>query len=423
MTYTPKTWVNGDIIHDYDMNHIEKGISNLKISDPDSYTGSDSEKIQACFDAMASTGGILSINRTYTLTEDIIVKTDSNADKPLYIIGTGENAKINFGTYCIKGDFSVSLPTGNIRFSNLHLIGTGTCFDCNTLIRIAVNNCYFDSFDKVFYNTMTDSARMQTIYVSNSTFRRCDTVFHNYGALYDVRVEHSIFEWCHKAYDTDNSDYIWSLVFRDCMLEGFYDTCFTITKARSVIIEGNYFELNNGYIVITDNDSTGVVISNNYISNDPNATFFVTLNKTATGLNKLNGIIESNYIKYSGFPVVGWAEEPTGTMDWRVAYNTSAAITYADKLNPLFNDLNSNLIYLIGRRNDVSADFNNYTTQGVFLYGGGATIQNAPVNEYGLLEVFKSLYIVQRFTDHNGNIYVRISTNGTTWSAWKTHTA
>lgn len=30
MTYTPKTWVNGDIIHDYDMNHIENGIASLE---------------------------------------------------------------------------------------------------------------------------------------------------------------------------------------------------------------------------------------------------------------------------------------------------------------------------------------------------------------------------------------------------------
>ena len=387
---------------------------------PDNFSGNDSEKLQACLDALVSTGGTIVINREYTLTDDIIHKINSNDDKKITFVGIGKTAKITMGTHSIVGDWTSSKPTGNIGFINIEFNGSNICFDCNTLIRITVTHCYFSGFDKVFYNTAINSARMQTLYISQSTFRRCGTVLYNYGGLYDVKFTQNIIEWCTSLYDTDNTDYIWNLVIRDCLMEGMTGTCIRLVRSRNTIIDGNYFESNVGYIVVGDNNSRGVVISNNFIANDDSTKIFVTLSNLTSGIDQLDGIIENNHIKYASFPVVGFLAQPTGKIGWRVAYNNTAAITYGSYFNILFNDMNDRLLYMVGDKTEVKTDFNNYTTQGVYLFGGAASVANKPSSEYGLLEVFKSLYIIQRFTASNGNTYVRFSSNGTTWGSWIT---
>ena len=112
---------------------------------PDEFEGTDTQKLQACFNALTN-GGHIVINRVLDLDSNIIHYLDSNQDKPIYLHGLGKNAKINMHGYSFTGDWGVGRPTGNIIFENIWFTGTGTAFDGNTLIRLYFNNCYFRSW-------------------------------------------------------------------------------------------------------------------------------------------------------------------------------------------------------------------------------------------------------------------------------------
>lgn len=67
-------------------------------------------------------------------------------------------------------------------------------------------------------------------------------------------------------------------------------------------------------------------------------------------------------------------------------------------------------------------NFNNYTKNGKFIYGGATTVHNNP-GIWGIVEVMVTgTYILQRVTSASTNVEkTRYSTNnGTSWTSWRT---
>ena len=68
-------------------------------------------------------------------------------------------------------------------------------------------------------------------------------------------------------------------------------------------------------------------------------------------------------------------------------------------------------------RGDVTGDFNNYLSPGIYRYTGSSSVENNPGNVAGNLEVIvTSSYVIHRFTAYD-RMYTR-RYNGSSWTDW-----
>lgn len=394
---------------------------------PDNFAGADdSVKIQACLDALVSTGGTILINREYILTADIIHKIDSNKDLPIQFIGVGKNAKINMGAYAFKGDWDASARyQGNLFFSHIWFTGTGTAFDCDTLIRLYFNTCYFTTFDKVFACTTVNSARFQTIYVQNCVFRRCGDCFYKGGDVADVHIINNNFEWCDTLFTSAANDThtINGLFIIGNLVEGMQgEVTIRLRYSRKTVIDSNYFESNHGDSVIDADDinNLSVTISNNSAFGS-STQYFVFLPRYATTktLGATN-VIENNSMIWKVLNLIGFSATPIGRCYWRIGYN------YA-------NELSDVLLFCVTQENSSKtiptlSDFNDAKFDGNYL-ASSLSIPNAPVSGTGMLTVtrFDDTHVVQEFNlfTNATSFYRRtgiLNQSGTTvtvtWQTW-----
>lgn len=252
-------------------------IKTLQILNPDDYTGGDTNRIQQCINKLANagTGGIIIINRKYTINSNVVCNllTDSSTaynDKTfITFLGIGEHAGIEYGasSVSIKGNDNGS-PYGGLRFVNInftqHQTGTGygSAFtQMQGLIRTVFENCRFNGFAKVFDCTYTGEASlkiMQNLTCINCYFSNCsDYVIDAYSLgdvrraayLYAVNLYGCIIEKCKGLVKGSAvSGYsVWTNVnIENCTIENCTGIPIIFgVGARGVSIKNCYFEKND----------------------------------------------------------------------------------------------------------------------------------------------------------------------------------
>ncbi len=249
---------------------------------PDMYSGSDSQKLQSCFDALSGTGGTILINREYTLDSNISISNNSNQDNPIFVIGSGQEASIDMDEYSFVGSVS---DVGGLMFLNLKFTGTETAFETSNLIRLYFTNCYFNNFRYVF--SCPSNKYVQTVYLTACVLRRITTVF-NLGSAYDLKAVNCNFEWCGGLL---NVKVITGSSFNSNLIEGFTGVAFTVSeRAYALNITNNYFEENGATIdlsTLIDTRHQNIVISNNVfverVLDDPKHIITLPLEITEAG--------------------------------------------------------------------------------------------------------------------------------------------
>lgn len=266
-------------------------INNITI--PDNYPGTtDTMKLQNCIDSLESTGGIILINRTYTLNDNIYTSLDTNYDKSIIIMGIGSNARIAMTEYSFMG--TIPGRSGGLWFMNLQFTGTGNAFDVSALIRMRFFNCYFIGFNNIFYggNERNESKVFQSLYVDHCTFRRvANAAFNNvYNAVYDVHITNCLMEAGGIFFKSTGHDYMALLSVTDCCIEGC-DGVFKASPNQAIdqcVFNNNYFEDNDFYFDLSEMlFSANMSICDNMIAESAS----VPLVDLPTAVNPTNGWI------------------------------------------------------------------------------------------------------------------------------------
>ena len=244
--------------------------SNMPSLTPDMFDGTDGEKIQACMDALSGVGGIITINKNYTLDRNIIVTHPSGKNNLIIITGNGQENGIFCGDYSFIGDPDTGVSDyGGIMFKNLRLQGTGTLCDCTHMLRLFFESCSFSQFEHIIHSA---DSYIQSAKFSNCMIRNIQGYALKAAGMYDVAISNSLIEWCFGLIHTTFAD---SVFITNSCIEGFanlgeYGVPIVITEdALRVRIDGNYFERNGGLLDISSIPVTGrynISVTNNKFS-------------------------------------------------------------------------------------------------------------------------------------------------------------
>lgn len=242
----------------------------IGIVNPDKFSGTDSQKLQSAFDALSTSGGIISINRAYTLTANIKVSHDSSANNNLITVkGDGQNAKIDFGAYCFQGADTAKRSYGGIIFKDLWISGTSVGFNCTHLIRLTFDNCMIRNFQNFIYcDDCVQSIYIMGCYIRASASGITDgTIKETVKTvdLCDLKIIGCVAEQGYSLLSV--SGLMDGCSITDCCIEGYHNTPIVLgSKNRAVNISNNYFESNQGtHIDLTNaTDWCAVSIYNNW---------------------------------------------------------------------------------------------------------------------------------------------------------------
>lgn len=216
--------------------------------DPDDYSGTDSEKIQAAMSAIGDLNhGIILIKRAYTLTSSINISHDVNTNNRIVFLGVGNDSGFIMGPYRFKS-LTQTKSYGMISFENLYFTGTGVLFAAEYLLRVTFFNCTFYGGT----NAVRNSHYMQSWTFNLCTFRdfsayviysALPTVEGETISIYDVTFNQCLIERC-KGFMYTNK--LIGVSIMQCCIEGLTGpVCTVVTQARSLSVIGNYFEYNN----------------------------------------------------------------------------------------------------------------------------------------------------------------------------------
>lgn len=138
-------------------------------------------------------------------------------------------------------------------------------------------------------------------------------------------------------------------------------------------------------------------------------------------MNSIDAIIDTINTE---IPLKAPLESPTFTGTVSLPATTSigsVSNTEIGYLDGVTSAIQTQFASMFINKGAVITDFNTYTTNGMYTYGGGTTLANRPP-DYGLMVVFAtSDYKVQLVINGISKIYFRFN-NGTNWSGWKTIT-
>lgn len=308
----------------------ENGSASLKVFNPDCYEGTDSQKLQQCFDALANVGGNICITRTYVLTEDLVIHNDSENKRFITVYGLGKDAKIDCGSHRITGPHVVH-HYGGIFWNNLQFYGTSVGFDAGILIRMWFSHCSFRGFTRAFSadgdekNEGETNRYVQTLYLSDCAIKGCETAFYINGTgAYNMGLHSCLIENAQYGFN-DVSGNMRGVRIDDCLWEGIQYIGIQIRgSGMSLTIDNNYFEDVGQCIFIGD------YLTHREISIRHN--YFVTSNKPAIFIeptekprnNFLKGIIEGNTLydnNKDSNPIVYFTTTPIAQQPWRLVHN------------------------------------------------------------------------------------------------------
>lgn len=244
---------------------------------PDDFYGTDSQKLQQCFDALSNVGGNILINRKYTLTENLIINNDSDKKHFIHVIGIGINAGLDCGQYEITASKTALHSRGGVLWNNISFFGASACFDAGVLIRMFFTQCSFKGFDVVFkadgseWQTGETGRYFQSLYLNQCTIKAIGTGFYISGmGAYDLNI-------C------------------DCLIE---DATYAVRAVggalNGVRISNNVVEGISTAGIFLNCDCTSAIISNNYFEGVPQ-TIYISANKTNRNLSIFNNYFVTNY--------------------------------------------------------------------------------------------------------------------------------
>lgn len=213
-------------------------ISNLKGTtiNPDSYTGTDIQKLQSAFDACITSVGEKSIElkRLYTITGGTILINKGDVRFPVIVNG-GAIRKDDTG-FMFSGTADASdIYFNRVYFKSIENAGTSV-FNADALIRLHTNQCQFTNVDAVWKSTTRPAQSIRS---------KHDTITGGKGYAVDLQKE---------VYDT---------TFDDLTLER-RESGINIYVAHAVRIINSVIESMTGTAIKVVNDSTSLVIENNY---------------------------------------------------------------------------------------------------------------------------------------------------------------
>jgi len=315
---------------------LDSRLRNLVFS-PDEFEGTDSQKIQAALDALKDTGGVIQIDRIYTLSDNI--ENTFNTDNVDYmhafitIIGVAKNAGINFNTYCIDGKNKSGY--GGLRFVNLDLFGTEYGFiNLNGLIRVRFKNCRIYGFKRLMSGGLIQDVAIHDCHITDvsEAIVYCDYL------IYSLRIINNTIEHCGSVI-YDDGTHSWMGVYVDYnLIENMSVPAVITGRGASVVsVCKNYFEAINNVIVdfshLMDNQANaiGVTFNDNAIIGRENSSYpSVKLPKTdkfnkSFGDEICHGTIENN----SGRGILIGSEIASGDNPLRwIVCNNSTLFTY-----------------------------------------------------------------------------------------------
>ena len=324
--YNKTNWIGGKTVGTADvMNNLEEGvyqaheklgevdsqlehniseINNLKNKQfvtPEDFEGTDFEKLQQSLDFAILNKIDLCINKTYSISDDLIINKGNDIRYKTRIFGGGKIIRSGTGSIFVGNNKSISdIFITDITFES-DINSNVTCFNCGDgyLIRLNIDKCYFDNLDYVFY---TDSY-LQSIRVTNSTFVRIKKSVIECGGLFDVKFFNIIYELSSAQFlnHTKKGEHntINSFTLRDSVLEGITSSknLIHVSNPYSFVVDNCYFEGNNCKNIVFYNcyECVAVKISNNIHlgTSDENQAFVNwsgILHDCATVCNSVSGI-------------------------------------------------------------------------------------------------------------------------------------
>ena len=282
-------------------------VDSVTYLNPDLYTGTDAQKLQACIDdAVAANYPTIIINREYDITGSIlkINKGEYKSNTEFYRY----RSKLTFvgvDTGCIvKRDsgymFSADYRSGDIAFINVHFRGgvalesymtqaqiiserENGCsvFDCSKLFRLTTINCSYTLLGIVFdgHEATSVAECIQTI-SSYGDVLTYSNAFMSCVYVWDVKIDSALIEKCNNAvlgYEGDSSLElsITSLKIVNSTIENiekdwaikFDKTLYFYAIVKNVVINNNYFEsCINGCVYIDANNVQGAAIDYNLMN-------------------------------------------------------------------------------------------------------------------------------------------------------------
>ena len=246
---------------------------------PDDFDGTDTEKIQACFDALTDVGGVITINRSLKLTGNVQIKNDSGMNHQITVQASGKHSVIDMGEYYFYGLEDV--PAGLVSFDNIQFKGTQNCFDCSYLVRLRFDGCFFSGFEHVIHS----DRYIQSVNIVNSYVRSVSGYIYNApnlpteenlldGNLYDCKFSHNVVEGSNgiaKFTSASGSHFTGNCIEGNT---GSDDLFVCWHHMLGVEISRNYFEVNNGHLVDFTKATTEwsqfvvTICNNNFIEMD-----------------------------------------------------------------------------------------------------------------------------------------------------------
>lgn len=362
-------------------------INNVMI--PDNYPGTDSEKLQKCLDELKDTGGVIVLNRNYTLTENIVVRQDTNDDHAIFLVGFGKTTKIEMQNFSFTG--TINDRTGGLWFDNVSFNGTGVAFDCSMLIRMHFLNCYFTNFTRCFSagNVQGENQIFQSLYVNMCYFRRGTTVFYNdNNGIFDIHFTNNVVEQFENFFICHGQDFVALLSVTDNCIEG----CGTVFEASpnqaidTCIFNNNYFEQNETYFDLSNSlFVANMSICYNFIAEQQDIAFV----NLPSSINKPYG-----YMKVEGNTL---ADRTAPTAVFKPHANATEgsykALTFKDnRFNNLTKNNASNLI--LPPQPDVRYEFSGGSTNTFFVNAISYFIkaQNAKCESYNVFHTGQGNY-------------------------------
>lgn len=286
-----------EIINETIFKELNEKINLTKDIDPDTFTGSDLEKLQKSLDYSINNGyKPIKILRDYDITGGtLIINKDGEFPRnPIRLLSFGGSISKHDEGFMFTGK---NKNCGDLFISNIKFKSTSGAntkvFDVSKLIRINSVSNYYLNIDYPFYDG-TDYA--QSIRCIDDYFVYCKCVF-KFRYVWDLHIQNCLCEESEKFIEDDQIEkhYISNNIsISDCVVENLKSTLISLNGTHALNISNNYFELNEEYIKLGQYGASGCNISNNFFYDNRQDKKRVCVN--ITGGNARNYSLVSNYV-------------------------------------------------------------------------------------------------------------------------------
>lgn len=290
MAYIKTNWAdNVTNLDDDALNKIENELGSLdtQLADisinPINYIGTDFQKLQSAINDAISQKKSIMLGKMYDITGQGTLMLSENLATRTVLNFTSNNSG---GVKKTDAGFMFSAilaDVGDFRFQGIKFEGTYTTlinvFDCDKLIRISTEKCFFIYINSGFYTT--NAKYIQSITMNNDLILGGTGYFIDCNGGFNINLNNILQEessggfFNHRGYTGSGSGiftYLAGVSIVGCGLEGFLDNTkpvIVLKDCRGVAIQNNHFEANVGGDIYLD--PTGgfskLSIKNNFFVN------------------------------------------------------------------------------------------------------------------------------------------------------------